>query len=292
MKILLTGANGQVGWEIARRARIAGHDLLALDHAGLDITDARTVENTLASSRPQAVINAAAYTAVDRAEKEPERAFAVNRDGPAHLAAACAQLEIPLLHISTDYVFSGHKLPPDAYTEDDPVSPLGIYGQSKWEGEEAIRRILPTHIILRVSWVFGAHGHNFVKTMLRLGRERDELRVVADQHGCPTYAGDIADVLLELVAKSAPCQWGSYHYCGTPPVTWCDFAQAIFQSAPRFMSPVSPRVIPITTADYPTPAARPSNSILDCTRIRQCFNIEPRPWMAGLESMLRQVALQ
>lgn len=295
MKILLTGAGGQVGWEIARRARAAGHDLLALDHAGLDITDARAVAETVADSRPEVVINAAAYTAVDRAEQEPDRAFAVNRDGPAHLAAACADLGIALLHISTDYVFDGRKPPPAGYTEDDTASPLGVYGQSKWQGEQAIRRLLPAHIILRVSWVFGIHGHNFVKTMLRLGQERDELRIVADQHGCPTYAGDIADVLLTLTGYAvgahgrAPLPWGTYHYCDTPPTTWHGFAQAIFQTASRLTTYPSPQVIPITTADYPTPAARPANSILDCTRIGECFGIEPRPWQEGLEAMLKQL---
>ena len=285
MKILLTGANGQVGWEIARRA--VDHKVLALDHAALDITDAQAVARVLSDSGAAVVINAAAYTAVDRAEQEPEVAFAVNRDGPAHLAAACARLGIPLLHISTDFVFDGLK--PGPYGEDDPVAPLGVYGRSKWEGEQAVRDTLAAHLILRVSWVFGAHGHNFVKTMLRLARERDELRVVADQHGCPTYAGDIADVLLAMVGRIVASQelgWGTYHYCGTPPTTWHGFAQTIVALAQTVEPLKTTSVVPIATVDYPTPAVRPANSVLDGTRIKTYFGIEPRPWLQGLQAML------
>ena len=201
MRIAIVGSKGQVGWELTRRAPMFGHEVLAWDQDELDITDATAVDRMLTASGAAVVINAAAYTAVDRAEQEPELAFAVNRGGPAHLAAACARLNIPLLHISTDYVFDGRKTGP--YVEDDPASPLGVYGLSKWEGDEAVRRLLPRHLILRVSWVFGIQGHNFVKTILRLAREREELRVVADQLGCPTYAGDIADTLLALAGRGA-----------------------------------------------------------------------------------------
>ena len=200
MRIIIVGAQGQVGWELTRRAPLLGHEVLAWDVAELDITDAAAVNRALTASGAEVVINAAAYTAVDRAEQEPESAFAVNRDGPAHLAAACHRLHIPLLHISTDYVYDGAKI--DPYVEDDPTTPLGVYGASKLAGDEAVRQVLPRHLILRVSWVFGIHGQNFVKTILRLAREREELRVVADQSGCPTYAGDIADTLLELAGRS------------------------------------------------------------------------------------------
>ena len=288
MRIIVTGARGQVGWELNRRATLLGHDVLAWDVAELDITAAAVVDQALDASGADVAINAAAYTAVDKAEQEPERAFAVNRDGPAHLAAACTRLNIPLLHISTDYVFDGRKAGP--YTEDDPVAPLGIYGQSKQEGDEAVRRLLSRHLILRVSWVFGAHGHNFVKTMLRLAREREELRVVADQHGCPTYAGDIADVLLELAGRMADIDardaWGTYHYCDEPATTWHGFASAIVEQA-RAREPLKARAVTaITTADYPTPAARPPNSVLDSTRLTTCFGIRPRPWREGLAAML------
>lgn len=290
MKILLTGANGQVGWEVARRAPALGQELIALDRCGLDISDAGAVAQILESSGADLVINAAAYTAVDRAEQEPELAYAVNRDGPACLAAACARLGIALLHLSTDYVFDGSK--PGPYREADPVAPLGVYGGSKWAGEEAVRGVLAAHLILRVSWVFGPHGHNFVKTILRLARERDTLRVVADQHGCPTCAPDIADVLLALAGRIGAGQelaWGTYHYCGAPATTWHGFAQAIVDLA-RAHEPLRVReVIPIATADYPTPAARPVNSVLECDRFTDCFGIVPRPWLAGLEMMLKSL---
>ncbi len=288
MRLAIIGAKGQVGWELSRRAPMFGHEVLAWDVAELDITVAAAVDRALATSGANAVINAAAYTAVDRAEQEPESAFAVNRDGPAHLAAACARLGIPLLHISTDYVFDGTKTGP--YTEDDPAAPLGVYGQSKWEGDEAVRRLLPRHLILRVSWVFGVEGHNFVKTILRLAREREELRVVADQRGCPTYAGDIADVLLELAGRigqiGADNAWGVYHYCGEPATTWHGFASAIVERA-RLDDKLKVRTVtPITTADYPTPAARPANSVLDCARLTARFGIHPASWREGLATLL------
>lgn len=288
MRIIVIGAKGQVGWELSRRALVLGHDVLAWDVDELDIADAAAVNRELATHGADVVINAAAYTAVDRAEQEPERAFAVNRDGPAHLAAACAWLQIPLLHISTDYVYDGAKTGP--YVEDDPTTPLGMYGASKLAGDEAVRQVLPRHLILRVSWVFGRHGHNFVKTILRLAREREELRVVADQRGCPTWAGDIADTLLELAGRGAEIDanaaWGVYHYCGDPATTWHGFASAIVEQA-RAREPLTVRTVTaITTADYPTPAARPANSVLDCTKLAARLGIRPRPWRAGLEVML------
>ncbi len=288
MRIIVIGAKGQVGWELTRRAPLLGHEVLAWDVAELDITDAAAVDRELAASGANVVINAAAYTAVDRAEQEPELALAVNRDGPAHLAAACNRLNIPLLHISTDYVYDGRK--PGPYVEDDPVAPLGVYGRSKAEGDEAVRRLLPRHLILRVSWVFGIHGHNFVKTILRLAREREELRVVADQYGCPTYAGDIADTLLELARRTAEIDangaWGTYHYCGEPATTWHGFASAIVEMA-RAREPLATRsVIAIATADYPLPSPRPVNSVLDCAKLAARFGIRPRLWRAGLDVVI------
>ena len=287
MKIVVTGANGQVGWELARLG--GKHELLALDRAALDITDAPAVQALLEETRPAVVINAAAYTAVDRAEQEPELAFAVNREGPRHLATACRHLDIPLLHLSTDYVFDGTHSEP--YREEDPVAPLGVYGRSKWEGEEAVRQNLAAHLILRVSWVFGEHGHNFVKTILRLARERDELRVVMDQHGCPTYAGDIARVLLVLAERISAGKeeaWGgTYHYCGTPATTWHGFAQAIIDLASTY-EPLRVRtLIPITTAEYPTPAQRPANSVLACDRFEARFGMRVHPWRKGLAATVQ-----
>ena len=287
MRIVLTGANGQVGWEIARLAR--DHELLALDHAALDITDAGAVRRTLEESQGEVVINAAAYTAVDKAEQEPEQAFAVNRDGPQQLAAGCHSLGIPLLHLSTDYVFDGTQSRP--YQEEDPVAPLGVYGRSKWEGEVAVRQIHAAHLILRVSWVFDEHGHNFVKTILRLAREREQLRVVADQYGCPTYAAAIARVLLSLAEQVATGDqrdhWGTYHYCGTPATTWYGFAQAIVDIARTYEPLQVQELVPITTAEYPTPARRPANSVLDCSRLKERFGIATRPWQEGLAATLQ-----
>lgn len=299
MKVLLTGANGQVGWEIVQRA--TNHQLLALTHSELDITDSQAVQPAVKESGADIVINAAAYTAVDQAEQETDLAFAVNRDGPANLAATCAQLGIPLLHLSTDYVFDGSKA--GAYRENDPVAPLGVYGDSKWQGEEAVRQRLAAHLILRVSWIFGSHGRNFVKTMLRLAKERKQLQVVADQHGCPTYAGDIADVVLRLaehVVKGSSFDsipgrnknscWGTYHYCGVPATTWHGFAQTIIDVA-RMHGPLQvEEIVPITTVDYPTPAVRPVNSELACQQLQERFAIKRRPWRDGLETTLRMVS--
>ncbi|MDQ5908842.1 MAG: dTDP-4-dehydrorhamnose reductase [Pseudomonadota bacterium] len=288
MRMIVTGAQGQVGWELNRRAMALGHAVLAWSQVELDITDTVAVDRALDASSADVVINAAAYTAVDKAEQEPDLAFAVNRDGPAHLATACARLNIPLLHISTDYVYDGRKSSP--YVEDDATAPLGVYGASKLAGDEAVRRGLPRHLILRVSWVFGVHGHNFVKTILRLAREREELRIVADQHGSPTFAGDIADTLLELAGRipeiDAKGAWGTYHYCNEPVTTWYGFTRAIVEQAGEREPLRAQTVIPITTADYPTPAARPANSTLDCGKLAAQFGIFPRPWRDGLQALL------
>ena len=288
MRMIIIGAQGQVGSELTRRAPGLGHQALAWDQAELDITDAAAVDQALNASGADVVINAAAYTAVDKAEQEPERAFAINRDGPAHLAAACRRLHIPLLHISTDYVYDGRK--PGPYGEDDPVAPLGIYGVSKQAGDEAVRRLLPRHLILRVSWVFGIYGQNFVKTILRLAREREELRIVADQRGCPTYAGDIADTLLELAGRSAAMDaqqaWGVYHYCGAPATTWHGFTEAIVEEARHHQALRVRTITPIATVDYPTPAARPANSVLECAKLGSRFGLQPRSWREGLKTTL------
>lgn len=287
--ILLTGANGQVGHEVSRLARERGVALAALNRTQLDITDAQAVNKAVSHLRPSLLINAAAYTAVDKAEEEEGVAFAVNREGTANLAAACAENIIPLIHLSTDYVFDGCQQTP--YGEDDPAKPTGIYGLSKLQGETALRQRSANHLILRVSWVFGAHGHNFVKTILRLGRQRDELRVVADQHGCPTAAVHIAETLLDLSARILEGEmipWGTYHYCGQPATTWYGFAKEIVKQAQEtelIDHPVT--VQPISTSDYPTPAARPANSVLDCSKITETFGILPSLWHEGLREMIR-----
>jgi dTDP-4-dehydrorhamnose reductase len=287
MTILVTGFAGQVGHELLVRLARRGLPLAGPGRDALDIAQPQQVQAVLRCLRPRLVINAAAYTAVDRAEAEPEQAYAVNRDGPRHLAAACRALDIPLIHISTDYVFSGEQAGP--YREDDPVNPMGVYGRSKAEGEQAVRELLVRHIILRTAWVYGARGHNFVKTMLRLGSERDRLRVVADQRGCPTAAGDIAEAILgiaERILEPDFGSWGTYHYCGGGTASWHEFANAIFAIDSELSGRPPCAVDPITTAEYPTPARRPANSVLDCGRLAATFGIAPRPWREALREVL------
>src|SRR6195256_2432767 len=224
MKLLVPGAGGQVGRELSRLAWPADYRVATFDRAEVDITRKDAVTAAFDRERPDIVINAAAYTAVDRAESEPDAAWAGNCAGPGYLAAACRSAGIPLIHISTDYVFDGSKKGP--YREDDPVKPLGVYGRSKEAGDRAVREALAEHVILRTAWVYSAHGHNFVKTMLRLGGERPVLRVVADQTGSPTSAADIAAAIAGVVRRIAAGgrHWGTYHFVGAGAVTWHGFA--------------------------------------------------------------------
>jgi len=287
MRILLTGANGQVGWELSSRSGQQGFEVLALDRSDLDITDPVSVRRAVNRSGVSLVVNAAGYTAVDEAESEPELAFAVNRDGPAYLASACEKVGIPLVHISTDYVFDGQKQ--GSYLVTDPVSPLGVYGKSKAAGEVAVREHLPEHVILRTSWVYGVHGHNFVKTMLRLGREREVVQVVTDQYGCPTYAADLAETIFRVaghVFEGGQVQWGTYHYCGQGVTSWHGFAEEIFRLAGDYASLKVKRVEPISTSEYLTSVLRPTSSILDCSVLESTFNIHPQPWAESLAHML------
>ena len=287
--ILVTGATGQLGSELQRRAARFNVMAEGLPSAQLDITDAQAVREAVLRSGAGVVVNAAAYTAVDKAESESARAYAVNRDGTSHLAAACAEANIPFIHVSTDYVFDGTKVTP--YTEDDRVHPVSVYGASKEAGEQALRNAWPRHIILRTAWVYSVFGNNFVKTMLRLARERDSLRVVADQRGCPTAAGDLAEAILHIAQRikaGDELAWGTYHYCGAGSTTWHGFAEAIVQLAAPALGRSVP-VIPITTADYPTSAKRPANSVLDCSKIRTLLGIEPRPWRESLKEVIAEL---
>jgi dTDP-4-dehydrorhamnose reductase len=288
MKILITGAQGQVGKELVSIANQRGYNVIAAGRTELDITQLKNVEDVIQSHSPDIVINAAAYTAVDKAEEEQDIAYAINRDGADNLATVCAKQNIPLLHISTDYVFDGSKTEP--YNETDEVSPLGVYGNSKWQGEEAIRQKLSAHIILRVAWVFGVQGNNFVKTMLRLGKEREELNVVADQFGGPTPAKNIAETLMilaERYQKDKNLQWGTYHYCGTEKTNWSDFAKEIFKQAKeKGLIDKEIKVNAITTAQYPTPTKRPINSMLNCAKIYNTFDIEMPRWNKILKDII------
>jgi len=288
MKLLVLGAGGQVGRELCRLAWPAGYDIAAHDRDRIDITQREAVFTAVARERPDIVINAAAYTAVDRAESEPDAAWAGNCIGPANLAAACHDAGVPFVHLSTDYVFDGTKI--GAYREDDPVNPLGVYGKSKEAGDRAVRGALPQHVIVRTAWVYSAHGSNFVKTMLRLGAERPVSRVVADQTGSPTSAADIATALGTIVQQiaAANTNWGTYHFAGGGAVTWHGFAEAIFELASPWRGAL-PHVEAITTAEYPTAARRPANSVLDCSRIGAAFGIVPRPWRAALAEVIREL---
>ena len=289
MRVLILGGNGQVAFELRRALWPAGMSATVAARPDLDMARPETLEPVLAAAAPEVVINATAHTAVDKAESEPDLAFAVNRDGPARLAELCAGRGIPLLHISTDYVFDGSGEAP--HTEDEATAPRGVYGASKAAGEEAIRTALPRHLILRTSWVYGAHGANFVKTMLRLGAERDELRVVSDQHGSPTAAADIADTLVRLAGRAAAdnAAWGTYHYAGAGFTTWYGLAEHVFEVQERATGR-RPRLVPITTADYPTPARRPANSRLDCSRIGRAFGVVCRPWRESVDRVLVELA--
>ncbi len=285
-RILVFGG-GQVALELRRPDLRPGVAIAALTRAEADITRRKDVQAALRRHRCDAVINAAAYTAVDRAEEERETAFAVNRDGPRRLAEACAEVGVPLVHISTDYVFDGSKT--SAYSESDPVNPLGVYGESKEAGERAIRDVLERHVIVRTAWVFSAHRQNFVKTMLRLGEERDELRIVADQFGCPTAAAQLAEGLLQIATMAGDADWGTYHLCGAERTSWHGFAREIFAGRARLTGQPSPLLHPVATSEFPTPARRPANSELDCTKVKTRFGIAAPDWHAGLEEVLRDL---
>lgn len=284
--LLLLGADGQVGQEVRELARARGLDLTALNRGQFDITDAAAVQRALESGYGT-VINAAAYTAVDKAESEEDLAMAVNRDGARHLAQACRATGAALIQLSTDYVFDGLKGAP--YREDDPVHPINVYGRSKEAGEAAVREALPAHVILRTSWVFGAAGANFVKTMLRLGGERETLSVVADQYGCPTPAAALAEAVLTVAAKLGPATYGTYHCAGAARTSWNDFARAIFQGQEALTGRRGPELQAIATADYPTAARRPQDSTLESKLFQATFGEGPIDWRRGLTEVLQEL---
>ncbi len=287
MRLLIFGSNGQLGRDLMAQARARGWQPVGADLPACDITQARSLNQAFdAAGRIGVVINAAAYTAVDAAESDIETAFAVNRDAVALMAQACARHGTPLIHVSTDYVFDGLKTSP--YLPEDPVNPQGVYGRSKAEGEAALRRHWERHVIVRTSWLFGLYGANFVKTMLRLGKERDTLRVVDDQVGCPTYAADLAAALLEIAAQDADRHdaWGTYHFCNEVPVTWYAFTRRILALARPYERLRTTEILPILTTHYPLPAPRPPFSVLDCTGLEHTFGITRRPWEEALKEML------
>ena len=280
MKLLVTGAGGQVGREIARLAPALNVEVAGLDRAALDVTDAEAVRRALAEARPDAVVNAAAYTAVDRAESEPEAAWAVNRDGAAHLAQAAAAAGVPIVHVSTDYVFDGTKGAP--YLPGDPAAPLGVYGASKAAGEDAVRAATERHVVLRTAWVFSRYGGNFVATMLRLAAERDRLAVVADQWGHPTAAADVAQACLAAARRAAEGLVGTLHVAGAPLATWHDLASETVRLAHAAGAVTAVPVDPIPTSAYPTPAARPRRVELAMGDSFGALGLAPFDWRPAL----------
>ncbi|MCZ8375758.1 MAG: dTDP-4-dehydrorhamnose reductase [Beijerinckiaceae bacterium] len=291
MRILVTGSRGQVARALAEEGAASGHAIFHLGRPELDLAAPADLDILLAASHPDVIVHAAAYTAVDRAEGEPDLAMAINGVGAGLLAAAAARLDLPLIHLSTDYVFDGTKASP--YLETDPTGPLGAYGRSKLAGEQAVSARHPRHVILRTAWVYAHEGTNFVLTIRRLARERPELRVVGDQCGCPTYAADLARAIL-AVAGHLPDRaagsdvFGIFHVAGSGETSWAGFARAIVTHEAAKGAPVPP-VVPIPSAEYPTPARRPANSRLDCSKLNRIYGIRLPHWEDGLSRCLARV---
>lgn len=284
MKVLLTGAGGQLGrcfHDLAPK----GWEILAVDSSTLDITNLDLIKKAVSAFNPDAIVNAAAYTAVDKAENDIESAALVNECGPRNLALVAQEAGCRLVHVSTDYVFDGLATAP--YQETDKTNPLSVYGRTKLDGESAVLNAHPHAIVIRTAWVFSEYGNNFVKTMLRLGKQRDSLGIVADQFGCPTYAGDIADTIIGLLEKNIA--GGIYHYCGDNQVSWNEFAEVIFTTAvEKGFLEKAPVVNAISTEQYPTPAVRPKYSVLDCSKIKQ-HGIALSNWKSKVESVILRV---
>ena len=291
--VLVTGASGQLGIELARAAWPAGWTVVALHRAGLDLADPAAIRTCVTAGHDgspwAAVINGAAYTAVDKAEGDVVAAWAVNALAPAAFAQACAAAGIPLVQVSTDYVFAGDKA--GAWEVDDPVAPLGVYGASKLGGELAVRTSGARHAIVRTSWVVSAHGNNFVKTMLRVAEGRDRLTVVDDQRGSPTAAADLAQALMAIavrLADDATAPTGTVHFSNAGVISWADFANEIFRQSAERGGP-SAEVACIPSSDYPTPARRPANSLLSHTAIHDAYGITPRDWRHALSDILDEL---
>ncbi len=287
MRIAVTGKQGQVVSALLERGKAAGVEIVALGRPELDLADPASIRRAIEGGRPDAIVSAAAYTAVDKAESEPDLAFAINAEGPGVLGEAAAALGVPVVHLSTDYVFSGDKT--GSYVEDDATGPVSVYGRSKLEGERRLAAAQPDHAILRTAWVYSPFGANFLKTMLRLAETRDAVNVVADQHGTPTSALDIADAVLavarRLVADRDPALRGTFHLTGSGEATWADFAEAIFADlAERGGKTV--RVGRIGTADYPTPARRPVNSRLSGDKLAQTYGLVLPDWRESTKAVV------
>jgi dTDP-4-dehydrorhamnose reductase len=287
--MLVFGATGQIGRALVEAADKRGWRTAGPSRAEVDICDAGAVAEAVRRHAPAAIVNVAGYTAVDQAESAPDQAFRTNRDGARVLAEAAAAADLPLIHLSTDYVFDGLATAP--YIETDAVGPAGVYAKSKEQGECAVRGAAPKHVVLRTAWIYSPFGTNFLRTMLRLGAERTELSVVDDQTGCPTAASDVADAITTiLMAAQAKgfAAWGTYHCVGADAVTWYGFAKAIFEGAAEFDLKL-PKLRPITTADYPTPAPRPAYSVLSTAKLERTFGIRLQPLRDSLTECLMRI---
>jgi len=285
MKILVTGAAGQLGRELVLMLEAVGEEVVGIDRQELDLSRPETVAEGIAAHGADWVIHCAAYTQVDKAEEERELAFRINRDAAGAVAQGVRDCGGRLLHVSTDFVFDGEQSSP--YKEEDAANPLSVYGWSKWEGEQAVREALPEAIILRTAWVYGVHGHNFVKTMLRLASEREELRVVDDQIGTPSWTADIAAAIRALIEAGVT---GTYHFTNEGVASWYDFAERILSLGRELGFPVKARrVRPIPTSDFPTPAKRPPYSVLSKQKIREVLGYEIPYWQHSLERMLKEL---
>jgi len=288
--VLVIGRSGQVARALARLGRVHGHDIVAAGRPEVDLTRPATLSAALARHGPAMVINAGAYTAVDDAEGAREEAFAINAAGAGHLARACAHAGVPLIHMSSDYVFDGKASRP--YREDDATAPLSAYGASKAEGEAELREAGGRHVILRTSWLYSEGGRNFLTTMLRLGRERPELAIVDDQTGSPTYAADVAGAIARIVEtvldRPGDDVWGTLHFASAASTTWFGFASEIFAKAGAKGWP-APRLKPITTAEYPTPARRPAFSVLETTKFVRLFGVTPPDWREALGRCMARI---
>jgi dTDP-4-dehydrorhamnose reductase len=284
--ILVFGGSGQLALELARLASARGIALTALTRAEVDVTDPTAVGAAFARHRPALAINAAAYTKVDLAETEVEQARRGNEIGPAVLADSCNWTDVPLVHISTNYVFDGTKS--SAYAETDPIHPINVYGLTKAVGEESIRHRLRRHILLRTGWVYGEFGHNFLKTVVQLASTREELRVVSDQRGTPTSTRTLADAILRIAPRLLTGEniWGTYHFTATGMTTWHGFATRIV-AAQAALTGRTPKVTAITSAEYPTPARRPANSVLDCSQFVRVFGFRADPWAEEADAVTR-----
>jgi dTDP-4-dehydrorhamnose reductase len=286
--ILIFGARGQVGRELVALTSARRVPAIGLARNEASITDDAAIRTAIDVNRPSVVVNAAGYTAVDRAEREPEAATAANVTGPALLAAACADAGVPLIHLSTAYVFDGTKK--TAYVENDRVAPIGVHGRTKAEGEAKVREIAKRHIILRSSWIYSIYGRNFLRTVLRLAAERDELKMVADQFGCPTATIDIAEAILVVTRKLAekPNTAGTFHFAGTGRTSWHGFADEIVRRQ-AFFTGKTPKVVAIPAAEYPSAGKRPANCELDCSKFQGAFGFRARPWQERVGEIVAQL---